>query len=366
MAVYNIEKTQKAPSNTRGLLHWTLDNLFSSPLNTMASLLILILSYMAILPFIDWAIIDATFVGDSKASCGSDGACWIFIVHKIDFFIYGFYPEEEIYRINWIFGLFFVFLALFKYVGKTFTIKIAIFSLFPIISYFLITGGNFGLIEVPTNKWGGLMLTLVIASIGIVLAMPIGIILAFGRQSELVIIKNLSVLYIEFIRGVPLVTVLFMGSVVLPMFFPEGMTFDKLLRVLIAITLFQAAYVAEIIRGGLQAIEKGQYEAADSEGLSYWQKMFIVILPQAMKVAIPNLAGSAIGLFKDTTLVLIIGLFDLLTMVKLTSTDSHWTGFATEGYVFVTLIFWIFSFSLSKYSRVIENRLNTDIAINQR
>lgn len=224
----------------------------------------------------------------------------------------------------------------------------------------MITGGSFGLVEVPTFKWGGLMLTLVISSIGIVVAMPIGILLAFGRQSRLHVVRSLSMLYIEFIRGVPLITILFMGSVLLPMFFPEGMTFDKLLRVLIVITLFQAAYVAEVIRGGLQAIPKGQYEAADSEGLSYWQKMLLVILPQAIKVSIPNLVGNAIGLFKDTTLVLIIGLFDLLTMVGLTSADSHWTGFETEGYVFVAAIFWIFCSALSKYSKVLEYRLNTN------
>ena len=165
--------------------------------------------------------------------------------------------------------------------------------------------------------------------------------------------------YIEFIRGVPLITILFMGSVLLPMFFPEGMTFDKLLRVLIVVTLFQSAYIAEVIRGGLQAIPNGQYEAADSEGLGYWQKTLVIILPQAIKVSIPNLIGNAIGLFKDTTLVLIIGLFDLLTMVGLTSADSHWTGFVTEGYVFVTIIFLIFCSGLSKYSKVLENRLNT-------
>jgi len=360
MAIFKLEETKKAPSTINGKLRWILDNLVSTPVDVAFSLVILFLLYIIIPPFVEWAIINANFAGTTKADCTGDGACWVFIIHKIDFFIYGFYPEEEIYRINWIFGLLIAFLALFKYVGKTYTTKIAIFSLFPIIAYFLITGGSFGLVEVPTFKWGGLTLTLVISSIGIVTAMPIGIILAFGRQSRLPIIRSLSILYIEFIRGVPLITILFMGSVILPMFFPEGMTFDKLLRVLIVITLFQAAYVAEVIRGGLQAIPKGQYEAADSEGLSYWQKMLIIILPQAIKVSIPNLVGNAIGLFKDTTLVLIIGLFDLLTMVGLTSADSHWTGFETEGYVFVAIIFWVFCFSLSRYSKVLEDRLNTE------
>ncbi len=360
MAIYKLEQTKKAPSNTHGALRWIINNFFATPYHVAFSFLILGLLYITIPPFVNWAIINATFEGSTKADCSGNGACWIFIAHKIDFFIYGFYPEEEIYRINWIFGLFVLFLGLFKYTGKTYRVKIALFSLFPIISYFLITGGSFGLVEVPTNKWGGLTLTLVIASIGIVVSMPIGVILALGRQSKLPIIKSLSVLYIEFIRGVPLITILFMGSVLLPMFFPEGMTFNKLLRVLIVVTLFQSAYIAEVIRGGLQAIPIGQHEAADAEGLSYWQKTLYVILPQAIKVSVPNLVGNAIGLFKDTTLVLIIGLFDLLSMVGLTSADSKWTGFEPEGYVFVAIIFWIFCFSLSRYSKVIEDRLNTE------
>ena len=359
MAIFKIEEIKEAPTSVKGPIRWILNNLVSSPLEVIFSLLILAFLYISIPPFVTWALIDANFIGTTKAACTGDGACWVFIIHKIDFFIYGFYPESEIYRINLMFALAIVFIALFKYTGKDYKTKIAVFSLFPIISYFLLTGGSFGLVEVPTDKWGGLMLTLVISSIGIVFSMPIGVLLALGRQSNLPIIRSLSIVYIEFIRGVPLITILFMGSVLLPMFFPEGMTFDKLLRVLIVITLFQSAYIAEVIRGGLQAIPNGQYEAADSEGLGYWQKTLVIILPQAIKVSIPNLVGNAISVFKDTTLVLIIGLFDLLTMVGLTSADSHWTGFVTEGYVFVTLIFLIFCSGLSKYSKVLENRLNT-------
>jgi len=213
---------------------------------------------------------------------------------------------------------------------------------------------------VETSKWGGLLLTLVIASVGIVMSFPIGILLALGRQSKLPIIKSLSVFYIEFVRGVPLITVLFMASVVLPLFFPEGVNFDKLARALIGITLFEAAYVAENIRSGFQAIPKGQYEAADALGLSYWQKMALVILPQAIKVTIPNLVGTFISLFKDTSLVMIIGLFDLLAMVNVTSNDRDWLGMDTEGYVFVAFIFWIFTFSMSMYSKRLEKKLNTD------
>jgi len=360
MAVYEIKPAREAPSNMRGVAKWIFDNLLSTPFNVALTLLGVAFLFWVIPPFVQWAIIDANFVGSTKADCTGDGACWIFIKEKINLFIYGFYPQEQYWRINFSFLLFFVFGVLFKFFGKSFIQKLAIFLIYPIIAYLLISGGYFGLDTVATDKWGGLTLTLIVASVGIVVALPIGIVLAFGRQSKLPIIKNVSVVYIEFIRGVPLITILFMASVILPLFFPEGMTFDKLLRALIGITMFQAAYIAEVIRGGLQAIPSGQYEAADSLGLSYWQKMLLIILPQALKVSIPNLVGASIALFKDTTLVLIIGLFDLLAMVHLTGSDASWLGFDTEGYVFVTFIFWIFCFSLSKYSKVLENRFNTN------
>jgi general L-amino acid transport system permease protein len=360
MATYELKEARKAPSNLRGPLKWIIENLLSTPFNVALTLLGISVLFWIIPPFVQWAIIDANFVGTTKADCTGDGACWVFINQKLNLFIYGFYPSAEYWRVNLSFGLFFVFGALFKYVGSNYIQKIGIFSLYPIIAYFLISGGIFGMDTIPTDKWGGLSLTLIVASVGIVAAFPIGIVLAFGRQSQLPIIRNFSIIYIEFIRGVPLISILFMASVILPLFFPEGMDFNKLLRALIGITMFQSAYIAEVIRGGLQAIPKGQYEAADSLGLSYWEKMLLVILPQALKVAIPNLVGASIALFKDTTLVLIIGLFDLLAMVHLTGSDATWLGYETEGYVFVTFIFWFFCFSLSKYGSYLEVKYNTD------
>ena len=214
--------------------------------------------------------------------------------------------------------------------------------------------------HIETHQWGGLMLTIVVAAVGIIASFPIGIVLALGRQSNMPLIRTLCIGFIEFIRGVPLITLLFMASVVLPMFFHEGIDFDKLLRALIGITLFQSAYIAEVIRGGLQAIPKGQYEAANSLGLTYWQAMFLVILPQALKISIPNIVGSFIALFKDTTLILIIGLFDILAMVTLTNSDTAWLGFEVEGYVFVTMIYWVICFSMSQYSKSIERKFNTE------
>ena len=360
MAVYELKTAKPAPSNTKGPIKWIIDHLLSSPLNIALTILGLSFLYIIIPPFMQWAVIDANFIGETKADCTGDGACWVFIVQKFTLFIYGFYPEDGYWRINTAFVLFFVFVAMFKYVGQNFSTKLAVFSLYPVIAFLLISGGYFGLDTVTTDQWGGLSLTIIVASVGIIGAFPIGIILAFGRQSELPIIKRLSILYIEFIRGVPLISILFMASVLLPLFFPEGMSFDKLLRALIGITMFQAAYVAEVIRGGLSSIPKGQYEAADSMGLSYWQKMLLVILPQAIKVAIPNLIGASIALFKDTTLVLIIGLYDVLAVVHLAGSDAHWLGFDTEGYVFVTFIFWAFCFSLSRYGKFLENKFNTN------
>ncbi|RLA06482.1 MAG: amino acid ABC transporter permease [Gammaproteobacteria bacterium] len=357
---YNLIQSSQPPVKNRGFLNWLLSNLFSTPANSALTLLSLLFLYWVLPPFFQWAIIDANFIGSDKSACTRDGACWVFVIQKIDFFIYGFYPDEAHWRVNLSFVLFFVFGFLFRFLPVNFIYKILVFMLYPIITYFLISGGSFGLDVVDTDKWGGLTLTLIVASIGIVAAIPFGIVLAFGRKSKLPIIKNLSVIYIEFIRGVPLISILFMASVILPLFFPEGMNFDKLLRALIGITMFQVAYIAEVIRGGMQAIPTGQYEAADSLGLSYWQKMLLIILPQALKVAIPNLIGASIALFKDTTLVLIIGLFDLLAMVHLTGTDNNWLGFDTEGYVFVTFVFWAFCFSLSKYGKFLEVKYNTD------
>jgi general L-amino acid transport system permease protein len=228
-----------------------------------------------------------------------------------------------------------------------------------VLAYWLLHGGFFGLSTVSTSQWGGLMLTLVIAAVGIAGALPLGILLALGRRSEMPAIRVICVTFIEFWRGVPLITVLFMSSVMLPLFLPEGLSFDKLMRALIGVILFQSAYIAEVVRGGLQAIPKGQYEAAAAMGLGYWRMMGLVILPQALKLVIPGIVNTFIALFKDTSLVIIIGLFDLLNSIKQATTDPAWLGMATEGYVFAALIFWIFCFGMSRYSQHLERKLDT-------
>ena len=360
MAVYEQKQTLKAPSSSVGFIHWAKENLFSTPLNAFMTFVGIYILYTIIPPFLQWAYFDANFAGTTKADCTGDGACWVFIKMKLDLFMYGFYPADEVWRLKTIVVLFIALIVSFRFIEKG-KVKAIIVSLYFIFSLIFVIGGVFGLESVATDRWGGLMLTIMVASVGIVFSFPIGIIIAFGRQSNLPIIRSISVTYVEIIRGVPLITILFMSSVILPLFFPEGITFDKLLRALIGITLFQAAYVAENIRGGLQSIPRGQYEAADAIGLSYWQKMMLVILPQALKVAIPNLVGAFISLFQDTTLVLIIGLFDLLSTVTIAAADSNWLGMETEGYVFVTVIFWAFCYSMSRYSQSLEKQFNTNL-----
>jgi general L-amino acid transport system permease protein len=240
-------------------------------------------------------------------------------------------------------------------------VRLAAVVMLAIAALLLILGINLGLQPVETSVWGGLLVTLVIAITGIAASLPIGIVLALGRRSEMPIVRAVCVCFIEFWRGVPLITVLFMSSVMLPLFLPEGVTFDKLLRALIGVALFSAAYMAEVVRGGLQAIPKGQYEAGDAVGLAYWQKMRLIILPQALTIVIPGIVNTFIGLFKDTTLVLIIGLFDFLGQIQSSFSDSTWASpvQATTAYLFAALVYWVFCFSMSRYSIFTEHRLAT-------
>ncbi|MEZ5872679.1 MAG: amino acid ABC transporter permease [Nitratireductor sp.] len=236
---------------------------------------------------------------------------------------------------------------------------IAFFAVLLIV--LLICSADFGLRHVETEVWGGLLVTLVIAVTGIVASLPLGILLALGRRSKMPVVKLFSVIFIEFWRGIPLITVLFMSSVMLPLFLPEGVSFDKLLRALIGVALFSAAYMAEVVRGGIQALPKGQYEGAMALGLSYWQMMRMIILPQALKLVIPGIVNSFIALFKDTTLVLIIGLFDFLGQIQSSYSDSSWASpvQSLTGYLFAACVYWLFCFSMSRYSIFMERRLDT-------
>lgn len=348
------------PSTSVGIPGWLRKNLFSSPLNTGLTLLACYLLYLILPPLLKWALINADWTGETRQACHGGGACWVFIRARFAQFMYGFYPQTEYWRVNSVFLLLIallipLFIKRFPY--KTWLAGFILIG-YPVIAYSLLHGG-FGLKVVETSRWGGLMLTLVIASVGIVAALPLGTLLALGRRSEMPVVKALCIAYIELWRGVPLITVLFMSSVMLPLFLPVGMNFDKLVRAMIGIVMFESAYMAEVVRGGLQAIPKGQYEAAAALGLRYWQMMALVILPQALKLVIPGIVNTFIALFKDTTLVLIIGLFDLLATVEAAFRDPHWLGYAVEGYVFAAFIFWIFCFGMSRYSQALERKFQT-------
>jgi general L-amino acid transport system permease protein len=349
------------PATMVGVIGWMRKNLFATPLDIALTVLAIYLIYLAVPPVIQWAFIDADWVGDTREACSREGACWVYIRVWFKQLMYGRYPNEELWRINTAYVLLVVAAIPLFIPGFRWKQWVGLFLLvgYPIIAFFLFVGDAFGLEQVETPLWGGLFLTLVIALVGIVASLPIGIVLALGRRSTMPIVRSICVAFIELWRGVPLITVLFMSSVMFPLFMPEGVNFDKLLRALVGVMLFSAAYMAEVVRGGLQAIPKGQYEAAEAMGLSYWKVMGLIVLPQALKMVIPGIVNTFIGLFKDTTLVLIIGLFDFLGMVQLAGTNPDWLGFSVEGYVFVAAGFWIFCFCMSRYSQHLEKKLHT-------
>src|SRR5687768_1275716 len=353
-------ETLRPPVTQVGLLAWLRQNLFSSPFNTILTLFCLWLLYQTVPPLVNWAILDANFAGTSREDCVGGGACWVFVKARFGQFIYGFYPVSERWRVNTAFVILVLGLSplFLPRVRHKIAIAAALLVVYPVVAYYLFHGGAFGLRVVETSLWGGLFLTLVIAGVGIIASLPLGILFALGRRSEMPIVRAVCITFIEVMRGVPLITILFMASVMLPLFLPEGVNFDKLLRALVGVALFSAAYMAEVVRGGLQAIPKGQYEAAQALGLSYWKMMGLIVLPQALRIVIPGIVNTLIGLFKDTTLVLIIGLFDLLGIVQAALTDASWIGFATEGYVFAAFGFWIFCFGMSRYSIHVERKLH--------
>lgn len=361
MQVHQFRPDLPPPRLSVGVLGWLRSNLFSNWFNTILTILAIYLVWLIVPPLLQWSLFQADWTGSTRADCTGDGACWVFIRERFDQFMYGFYPEQLRWRVDLTVWLAVIGAApLFvPPMPRKALYGLAFLVVYPLLAFWLLHGGFFGLEEVETSLWGGLMLTLVIAAVGIAGALPLGIMLALGRRSEMPAIRVICVTFIEFWRGVPLITVLFMSSVMLPLFLPEGLSFDKLLRALIGVILFQSAYIAEVVRGGLQAIPKGQYEAAAAMGLGYWRMMGLVILPQALKLVIPGIVNTFIALFKDTSLVIIIGLFDLLNSIKQATTDPAWLGMATEGYVFAALVFWIFCFGMSRYSMRLERKLDT-------
>jgi len=432
------------PVNESGVIGWMRRNLFSSVSNTILTLIGAYILYLILPGTLQWVFFDAVWSGEDRLACATTAqggelpekwkaACWPYVGAYFKLFIYGRYPDAELWRVNLTLFMFFAGIIPLAMPSLPYKRENLIFMLgvFPVASFVLLSGGNldfngfllpdaiiapssfkfwldyiiltgivagfvfaymratdseptkpamlaviamailglilfvmsvdFGLVPVETSLWGGFVMTLVIAVTGIVAALPLGILLALGRRSDMPAVSLFSVIFIEFWRGVPLITVLFMSSVMLPLFLPDGVTFDKLLRALIGVALFSSAYMAEVVRGGMQAIPKGQYEGAMAVGLNYWQSMRMIILPQALKIVIPGIVNTFIGLFKDTTLVSIIGLLDFLGMINLSHSDSLWATpvQAMTSYVFCAFIFFLFCFGMSRYSIFMEDRLNT-------
>ena len=341
-------------------------NINTNNFNAALSLFIIFLLIFCIPPLLNWFIFNANISGNTKEACTGSGACWVYIKVWFNRFMYGMYPNAEQWRVNLSFAIVLAFAGLGffmstkyrKYLTLYYTIFLPIISFFLI--YYLISGGSFGLVWVETGAWGGLSLTFIVSFFCLIFCFPIGMMLALGRRSSLPTIKYSSLGFIEFWRGVPLITVLFMSAVMFPMFLPDGTYMDKLIRVIIAITLFEAAYVAEVIRGGLQALPRGQYDAAKSLGMGYWKLHLLVILPQALKLVIPGIANTFLALVKDTPLIFVVGLLELAGMLGLAKTNPEWLGFSMEGYVFAAIIFWIICYSMSRYSQNLELKYKTD------
>ena len=413
------------PANITGLQGWMRENLFPTPIQSVLTVVMGAIAAYIVWLVLDWAVIHAVFTGESGEACRGegrqDGACWAMAGARFGQWIYGFYPVAERWRVNIVFIVGLLALVPMLIPSLPYKREIAIFllAIYPIMTLILLTGGHFditgstwattflfvaavvlpilflgfvakiidqklalfaslgiagvaalllailsvdfGLTYVETSQWGGLLVTLVIAITGIVASLPLGILLALGRRSQMPVVKLFSVAFIELWRGVPLITVLFMASVVLPLFLPPGTNFDKLLRALVGVALFSSAYMAEVVRGGLQAIPKGQTEAAQALGLTFWQNMGLITLPQALKLVIPGIVNTFIGLFKDTTLVSIIGLYDLLLIIQTANTDANWAAPQTHstGLFAAAALFWIFCFGMSRYSMFMERKLDT-------
>jgi general L-amino acid transport system permease protein len=356
------------PRSVAGPVAWVRQNLFSSPFNTVLTLVLLALFAWLVPPLLNFLFFHAVWSGADREACVITearpvvGACWAFVRDRAAYFTYGSYPIDQRWRVN----VFFVLLA----IGVVWLLNLRIprkdigavyfFIVLPVLSFILLVGGVFGLPKVETNLWGGILVSIVVSAVGIVVSLPFGILLALGRRSSMPAARFFSVMFIEFVRGVPLITVLFMASVMLPLFVPEQWQPDKLLRALVGIALFASAYMAEVVRAGLQALPKGQYEGAMSLGLSYWKMMGLIILPQALKITIPNIVNTNIGLFKDTTLVVIVGIFDFLKTVEAARIDPTWAAptVSTTGYVYAAIFYFICCYAMSRYARGVEARLS--------
>ncbi|MFP4477355.1 MAG: amino acid ABC transporter permease [Desulfatibacillaceae bacterium] len=350
---------ERPPLTEVGAIGWARNNLFNGWFNSALTLLVLFAAYEFIPPIVEWVFVDSVWFTPGSACRDTEGACWSVVTQNLRFIIFGFYPFDEHWRPLVSMLLLFALLWYSQDRRHWKRSLIWVWGVGLLVMGTLMRGGIPGLPPVETDLWSGLPLTLLLAVFGMVAAYPLGVVLALGRRSTMPAIKTLCIIYIELIRGVPLISLLFMSSIMFPLFLPEGVTFNKILRAQAAIILFTAAYIAEVVRGGLQAIPRGQYEAAESMGLNYYQKMRLIILPQALKIVIPPTVGILVSAFKDTSLVVIIALYDLLKTTKSVLGDPSWMGFSAEAYIFIAILYFAGCFSMSQYSRKLERELQS-------
>jgi len=359
--------TQSSPPPilARGALAWVRQRLFPNLFSSVLTLLSLGFVLWVLPGLIRFLFIDAVWSAPDGDACRvpGAGACWAFVGQKWPYFVFTSYPLEQRWRVEvtLVLGAVLVGWLLWPHVARKTIAAVLFFVVYPIIGFILLNGWPaIGLPKIDTSLWGGIFVTLLVASVGIVFSLPLGIVLALGRRSQLPLVKFLSIVFIEFVRGVPFITVLFMANTMLPLFVPDAWAPDRLVRPLVGVALFSAAYMAEVVRGGLQAIPKGQYEGAMALGLSYWRMMGLVILPQALTLVIPGIVNTFIGLFKDTTLVAVVGIYDFLRAVETQRLDPVWSGptISTTGYLFAALFYFIFCFGMSRYSLAMERQLS--------
>jgi general L-amino acid transport system permease protein len=357
------------PSTRRGAIGWLRENLLSSPLNIAMTVICVAFLAWIIPPLLRFFVFNAIWTADNREACLASpdnpdpGACWAYIRVWFSYFIYGFYPRVERWRVDLFFAALAFGIAWLAWLSapRRDIGAIYFFVVLPILSFVLLSGVPLlGLVSVPSSLWGGILVTIVVATVGIVVSLPLGILLALGRRSKTPVIKLFSTAFIEFVRGVPLITVLFMASVMLPLFVPERYAPEKLLRALIGVAMFASAYMAEVVRGGLASVPRGQYEAAHALGLTFWRMMGLVILPQALRVTLPNIVNTFIALFKDTSLVFIVGIFDFLRTIEAARVDPNWAtpNTSVTGYAFAAAVYFVCCYSMSRYARNVEARLS--------
>ena len=335
---------------------WTHKHLFPSIGHGLLTVLVLGLLFWLVPKALSWLIFDATFVGTSRTECNPHGACWLPITQRWNLFVYGFYPEAERWRVTLALVLAVAAFVLLFFRRLDRRLLIGYLALLPVVMWWLLKGGA-GLPEISSTKFAGMMVTVFLGTVGMIFALPLGILLALGRRSKKPVIRILSVMYIELVRSVPVISLLFMASLMIQLFLPPGSMFDILLRVQLVLILFTAAYMAETLRGGLQNLPKGQYEAALALGFGYWKTMGQIVLPQVLKQSIAPLLTQFIGLFKETTLVMIVGVLDIVGIAMSTAAAPEWVGYGHEIYIFLAIYFFVVCFALSRYARHLEKKL---------